>query len=88
MYWITMKDTFMSGWGKAEGLTNIFRVTCDTFAQANAILDAANARGEMKYVIFRSDKSYYPPSRYIVSDKHFDDLGGIWKETYEEPTYS
>jgi hypothetical protein len=80
MITVTMKDKFFSGWGQAEGRVNIFMVHCDTFAQAEAIATAANDREEMRNIkIHNADKKpYYTPSRYLVSEKNFSELGPIW----------
>jgi hypothetical protein len=37
MYYVKMRDKFMSGWGRAAGKVNYLIVRCETFAQACAI---------------------------------------------------
>ena len=80
MYYVTMIDKFMSGWGMAKGKTNIYQVECDTLEEANQIERAAKRRDDMKNIRIRQSKPYFNSASYLVSEKHFDDLGGVWKE--------
>ena len=84
MYYVTMTDTFMSGWGHAKNMKNKYIVSCDTMEQAEAIEDAANDRDEMKYVCIRLTKPYYGAG-YLETWKTFDELGDVWKKYYTEP---
>ena len=38
MYYVTMTDKFMSGWGRAEGKINKFVVECETREKAETIM--------------------------------------------------
>ena len=44
MFYVTMTDKFMSGWGYAAGKTNKMIVACDTIAQAEQIERVAQRR--------------------------------------------
>jgi len=76
--YIRMTDNFMSGWGQAQGLTNVLVVACDTLEQADLIEKNANLRPEMKRVQYCINK---PRERdgYLMSYRHYDDLGKAWK---------
>lgn len=78
MYWVTMKDTCLSGWGGADRKINIYQVLCDTLEQAEQIEKAGNERGEMENVRVHQSKPYFQKKRYLVTEKHFTDLGTIW----------
>jgi hypothetical protein len=79
-YYVTMRDTFMSGWGKAEGLINIYQVECDTKEQAEQVAYAGRGRDEMRSVTISEGKPpYYSRRTHLVSEKHYNDLGKIWK---------
>jgi len=78
--YVTMKDNFMSGWGEARDLINIYLVECETSEQADQIENAANERGEMEGVRQCEDKPHYPPSLYLVTEKDYSELGGCWIE--------
>ena len=79
MYFVTMTDKFLSGWGRAEGKINKFVVACYSYEQAETIERNAHKRNEMKYINITSKKPYYPAGRYLVSWKKYDELGQIWK---------
>lgn len=78
MFYVTMTDKFMSNWGHASGKTNKFVVECKTLTQAKTIALNARRRSEMKYVRIVYCKPKYPPQRYLVSLRRYEDLGGIW----------
>jgi hypothetical protein len=78
MFYVTMTDKFMSGWGYAAGKTNKMIVACDTIAQAEQIERVAQRRPEMRYVNIRTTKPRYG-ANVVESWKTWDDLGTIWK---------
>lgn len=80
MYFVTMTDKFMSGWGKAEGRIAKFVVECETYEQAETIQNNAQKRGEMKYINITTKKPYFNPRKYITTTKQYNNLGWIWKE--------
>lgn len=76
---VTMIDTFMSGWGKATDKKNYYVVECDSMEQAELIALNARKRSEMKDVkIINHTKTW--PNSVLVSLKHFNELGDIWKK--------
>ncbi len=84
-YFVSMTDKFMSGWGGAEGRKAKYVVECDTKAQAGHIVLAAHKREEMTYIhAHTKDPKFYPLRRYQVTRKHWDDLGGVWKEDWQD----
>lgn len=74
---VTMTDTFMSGWGKAEGKKNIYCVECDTTEQCQIIAENARKRSEMKHIKITDQKPNNTRAR-IVTHRHWNDLGEIW----------
>ena len=84
MYWVTMTDKFMSGWGEARGKINKLVITCNTYDEALIVADNAEAREEMKYVNIRYTKPYYTSSRYYVSwhGKEQDDYQSWFEKGY------
>lgn len=76
--YVTMIDNFMSGWGEAEGKTNIYMVSCDTLEQAKQIETAGKARDEMRKVHIHESEPHYNPKQYLVTEVQFKDLGPIW----------
>jgi hypothetical protein len=74
-WWVSMTDTFMSGWGRAEDKINKLVFECDDIWQADIVMRNANRRDEMKYINLCSRKPrYYPKDKYLVQYKT--------KETY------
>ncbi len=67
MYYVTMTDKFMSGWGKAKGLINKLILSCETYDEALIAAQNAKNRSEMKYINIRNQKPYYSADRYCVS---------------------
>lgn len=79
MYYVTMTDNFMSGWGMADGKINKFVVHCDTIEQAEQIEQAANDRSEMDSIKISESMPYYSKDTHLISERDYDELGDIWK---------
>ena len=67
MYYVTMTDRFMSGWGRADGKINKLVISCDTYDEAAIVEDNARCRSEMKYVNICINKPYYTGGHYLTS---------------------
>ena len=76
--YVAMTDEFMSGWGRAEGKINKYVIACDNQQQAEQIEAAAHNRPEMKYITTYTGLPNYDPNQYLVSLKHYNDLGDVW----------
>jgi len=50
MYYVTMTDKFMSGWGLAKGKINKLIFSCDTYEQAIIVRNNAQARTDQIYI--------------------------------------
>jgi len=79
MYYVTMTDKFMSGWGCAKGKVNKLVIACDSYDQALQIERAAKCRSEMTRVNIRTSKPYYGAS-VLTTWKTYADMGGMWVE--------
>ena len=81
MYYVTMTDKFMSGWGHADNKINKLVIECENLKDAYKIAENAAKRPEMKYINIVSVKPpYYSTKKYYVSFKKFSDMGGKWIE--------
>ena len=78
-YYVSMTDKFMSGWGEAKGLINKFVIECDTYEQALTIERNADKRNEMVHINITDKKPYFNSNRFLVSSKHYNELGELWK---------
>ena len=79
MYYVTMIDRFMSGWGAAAGKINRMVVECQTAAQAEQIARVARTRREMRRVNVCLNRPRYGAG-VLTSWKTWDDMGGSWKQ--------
>ena len=79
MYYVTMIDRFMSGWGVAAGKINRMVVECQTAAQAAQIARVARTRREMRRVNVCLNRPRYGAG-VLTSWKTWDDMGGSWKQ--------
>lgn len=79
-FFVTMTDSFLSGWGRAEGLTNKYIVCCRTLNEALTVKENAQKRNEMKYINVRSGSKvpYYSPNKFLVSLAIVPEMGEIW----------
>ena len=78
MFYVTMTDKFMSGWGMSKGKINKMVVSCATLQQAEQIAKAARQRSEMRRVNIRTTEPRYG-KHILTSWKSWADLGAIWK---------
>lgn len=59
MFYVTMTDKFMSGWGQAAGKTNKLVIECETLAEAEIVEANARRRSEMKHINICGTKPHY-----------------------------
>ena len=82
LYYVTMTDKFMSGWGPAKGKTNKYVVRTSTLNQAETVERNAKLRSEMTHInVVIGRKPSFPKRRFHVTWKEWKDLGRIWKKT-------
>jgi len=55
-YYVTCLDTFLSGWGEADGKANRLILPCQDFAEAEVVCDNARGRSDMKSVHIHTGK--------------------------------
>jgi hypothetical protein len=82
MFYVTMTDKFMSGWGHAEGKINKLVFECETRQEAHIVADNAERRGDMKYININVNKPYYSSSRYYTQFKNKEEYPSWYKENY------
>ena len=73
MYFVSMTDKFLSGWGKADGKTNKLVIECDTYEEAEIVERNAMDRSEMKYINICINRPKYESNRYYVSTHNKED---------------
>ena len=67
MYYVTMTDSFLSGWGKAKNKIAKYVIACNNREEAEIVAKNARSRDEMKYVNIALERPSYDPKRYQVS---------------------
>ncbi len=77
--YVSMTDSFLSGWGNARGKRNKLIIECDTWQQAETIERNAKKRSEMKYVNVSSSRPRIASNVYPTW-KTYNDMGEIWKK--------
>jgi hypothetical protein len=82
MYYVTMTDKFMSGWGEAKGKTNKLVFICETYEQAKTVANNAENRSEMKYVNICTEKPRYDVNRYLTQFKTIEEAPTWYREGY------
>jgi hypothetical protein len=65
-YYVSMTDSFLSGWGMAKDKTNKLVIECDTWNEAMIVKRNAKDRSEMKYVRLSYNKPKYNQSFYYT----------------------
>ena len=73
MYYVTMTDTVLSGWGQAEGKINKLVFQCESYDQAALVEQNALDRTDQKYINIRSTRPYYNKDRYYTQFKTIKD---------------
>ena len=68
--YVSMTDTFLSGWGLSEGKINKLIFECDNYEEAMLVLNNAKNRKEMKYIKVHEKMPKYKESKYFVQIKN------------------
>ncbi len=69
VFWVTMTDRCLSGWGMAKGKINKLVIECSSLEEAEIVAENGRQRSEMKYVNIVRKKPSYSSLRYYVSYK-------------------
>ena len=81
-YFVTMTDSFLSGWGRAKNQTAKFIYECETYEEALIVKDNAEARKDQKYINICTTKPYYSPRSYLVQIKNKENCSCWYKKGY------
>lgn len=82
MYYVSVIDTFMSGWGKAEGKTNVLVFECDTKVEAEIVVDNAFNRGDTGEVMMYEERPEFDEKKYFVQTKTKEDYPSWYRDGY------
>ena len=81
-YYVSTTDTFMSGWGCADGKINKLIFECDSLKQAEIVADNARNRKDQKSIRIHVSKPYFQSGQYYVQDKTIEEYGAWYEEGY------
>jgi hypothetical protein len=83
MYYVTMTDKFMSGWGQARNKTNKLVISCNTMEEALIVEENARNSSEMKYVNICTTKPRYGSDKLVSwHGREQDDYSSWFKRGY------
>ena len=79
LYYVTMTDRFLSGWGVAEGKKSKVIITCQGYKEAVKVIEYANKRTDMVEVRMVANKPKYNPQKYHVEWANREDYKRFYK---------
>jgi hypothetical protein len=82
VYYVTMTDKFMSGWGEAKGKINKLVFVCKSYEEAKVVEDNARNRTDQKYINICTKKPYYNKDRYCTQFKDDGDYNAWYVPNY------
>lgn len=82
MFYVTMTDTFMSGWGMAEGKKNKLVFICESLDEANIVAENARNRTDQSYINICTKKPYYNSKYYYTQYKTKDEYPKWYEKDY------
>ena len=77
-----MVDTFLSGWGKAEGKTSRYIIECDTYEEAEIVAENARNRSDMKKVSIVTQKPSFNKAKNHVAIVNKETASNWFKPNY------
>ena len=74
MYYVSMVDSFLSGWGRAEGKISVVVIKCSTLSEAEECKELCDTHPDMKDVEISTVKPccYEHPEKYDVEERDFN----------------
>ena len=83
-HFVSMKDTFMSGWGEAKGKSNILIFHCTSLDQAIIVRDNARNRSDQANIRVHNDKPIFDLNSNFVQIKDINDCPHWYEDGYFE----
>ena len=82
MYYVTMTDSYLSGWGMAQNKINKLVFECSSYQEAQTVAQNAENRSDMKRVNICTKKPSYSSTRYYVQFKDINEYPAWYQEGY------
>ena len=81
MYYVTMTDTYMSGWGLAKNKKSKYILECETLEEAEIVKSNVECREEMKDIMINQQKPIYL-NGYHVTISNKENAQNFFKPDY------
>lgn len=81
-FYVSMTDTFLSGWGNAKDKINKYVIGCDTLSEAEIIKSNASMRSDMKQIVIHQGKPSFDVKKYLVTWRDKEDCLNWLEEDY------
>lgn len=93
MYYVSMTDSFLSGWGEAENKTAKYVYVCENAQEAQIVAQNAKDRGDQQQVRMTAKKPAYDERKFLVQFKTKEDnpnwyVPGFFKKDEKEEEYN
>ena len=87
--YVTMTDTFMSGWGYADNKINKLVFICKDIKEAKIVKDNAEHRTDQKHINICSNYPYhlFNNKKYYAQLKHSKNYSAWYKENFFNKSY-
>lgn len=82
IYYVSMTDSVMSGWGRAGDKINKLIFVCEGYEEADIVEDNARNRTDMKYINICANKPYYNRDRYYPQYYTKEDYSSWYVKDY------
>ena len=82
IYYVTMTDKFMSGWGEAKDKINKLVFVCHGYEEAKIVEDNAHCRTDMKHINICANKPHYNKDRYYTQFKDNEDYNSWYVQNF------
>ncbi|WP_300855769.1 hypothetical protein [uncultured Clostridium sp.] len=80
--WVTATDTFLSGWGQARDKINKIVLECDSWEEAQIVMENMRNRSDMKYINYFYERPTYPKNYYMTQYKTKEDMPNWYVKGY------
>ncbi len=82
MYYVSMTDQVLSGWGLSKGKINKLIFICENWEDAKIVQANAEGRGDQKYIKISTKKPSYPKNSHLVQFKTKEQYPTWYKPTW------
>lgn len=82
MFYVTMTDKCLSGWGGAAGKIYKLVLTCNAIEETEIVMENAKNRKDMNYINCTTKKPYYNSKKYLIHYADRDEYENWYKKDF------